>query len=143
MLAWAPLTDGLFGGEPVLTVALIAGLAGYGASYFARGLAGGVRWFGGYGLVLLADGAIRVVIALPLLFVASPTIAAVAIAAAAIGGAIAPLLSRARGAAATASSGPTASPTTRSATPSRFALPAGGDRRLPSRCWSAAGRCSC
>ena len=91
-----PLTDGLFGGEPVLTVALMAGLAGYGASYFARGLAGGVRWFGGYGLVLLADGAIRVVIALPLVFVASPTIAAVAIAAAAIGGAVAPLFSKRR-----------------------------------------------
>ena len=59
--AWQPLTDGLFGGRPALTVALIVGLAGYGASYFARGLAGGVRWFGGYGLVLLADGAIRVV----------------------------------------------------------------------------------
>jgi O-antigen/teichoic acid export membrane protein len=95
-LAWQPITDGLFGGEPVLTVALIAGVVGYGASYFARGLAGGVRWFGGYGLVLLADGAIRVVIALPLLFVASPTIAAVAIAGAAIGGALAPLFSRRR-----------------------------------------------
>ena len=31
VLAWAPITDRLFGGEPVLTVALIAGLAGYGA----------------------------------------------------------------------------------------------------------------
>jgi O-antigen/teichoic acid export membrane protein len=98
LAAWQPLTDGLFGGEPVLTVALIAGVVGYGASYFARGLAGGVRWFGGYGLVLLADGAIRVLIAVPLLFVASPTIAAVAIAGAAIGGALAPLLSRRRGA---------------------------------------------
>lgn len=96
VLAWAPLTDGLFGGEPVLTVGLIAGLAGYAISYFARGLAGGVRWFGGYGLVLLADGAIRLVVALPLLFVASPAVAAVAIAAAAAGGALAPLLSRRR-----------------------------------------------
>jgi O-antigen/teichoic acid export membrane protein len=95
-LAWTPLTDGLFGGQPVLTVALMAGLAGYGASYFARGLVGGVRWFGGYGIVLLADGAIRVVIALPLVFVASPAIAAVAIAAAAIGGAVAPLFSKRR-----------------------------------------------
>jgi O-antigen/teichoic acid export membrane protein len=96
LAAWNPLTDGLFGGEPVLTIALIAGVAGYAASYFARGLAGGVRWFGGYGLVLLADGAIRVLVAVPLLFVASPTIAAIAIAAAAIGGALAPLLSRQR-----------------------------------------------
>jgi O-antigen/teichoic acid export membrane protein len=96
LAAWRPITDGLFGGEPVLTVALIAGVLGYAASYFARGLAGGVRWFGGYGLVLLADGAIRVLIAVPLLFVASPTIAAVAIAGAAIGGALAPLFSRRR-----------------------------------------------
>ena len=105
LAAWAPLTDRLFGGEPVLTVALIAGLVGYAISYFARGLAGGVRWFGGYGLVLLADGAIRLLVALPLLFVASQTVAAVAIAAAAVGGALAPLFSRRRGAAAAASTG--------------------------------------
>ena len=71
-------------------------MAGYAISYFARGLVGGVRWFGGYGLVLLADGGIRLVVALPLVFVASPTIAAVAIAAAAAGGALAPLFSRDR-----------------------------------------------
>jgi O-antigen/teichoic acid export membrane protein len=98
IVAWEPITETLFGGEPILTVALVAGLAGYGLSYFARGLAGGVQWFGGYGLVLLADGAIRFVIALPLLVVASQTVAAVAIAAAAVGGALAPLLSRRRGA---------------------------------------------
>ena len=96
-LAWAPITDRLFGGEPVLTVALIAGLAGYAVSYFARGLVGGVQWFGGYGLVLLADGVIRFVVAIPLLIVASQTVAAVAIAAAAVGGALAPLFSRRRG----------------------------------------------
>src|SRR5215210_2180569 len=94
--AWGPITNRIFGGEPVLTVALIAGLAGYAVSYFARGLAGGVRWFGGYGLVLLADGALRLLLALPLLFVASPTVAAVAIAAAAAGGAVVPLLPRGR-----------------------------------------------
>jgi O-antigen/teichoic acid export membrane protein len=94
--AWQPLTDGLFGGEAVLTAALVAGIVGYGASYFARGLAGGVKWFEGYGLVLLADGAIRVIVALPLLFVASPAVAGAAIAAAAIGGAVAPLLSTRR-----------------------------------------------
>jgi O-antigen/teichoic acid export membrane protein len=97
VLAWAPITDRLFGGEPVLTVALIAGLAGYALSYFARGLVGGVQWFGGYGLVLLFDGAIRFALAIPLLIVASQTVAAAAIAAAAAGGAIAPLLSRRRG----------------------------------------------
>ena len=96
--AWEPLTDGLFGGRAGLTVALVAGLAGYALSYFARGLAGGVRWFGGYGLVLLADGGIRLLVALPLLVWASTTLAAIAIAAAAVGGALAPLLSRDRGA---------------------------------------------
>jgi O-antigen/teichoic acid export membrane protein len=96
LAAWGPLTNGLFGGRAALTVALIVGLAGYAASYFARGVAGGVRWFGGYGLVLLADGAVRVLVALPLVFVASPTVAAVAIAAAAGAGAVAPLCSRDR-----------------------------------------------
>ena len=79
-IAWRPLTDGLFGGRAVLTVALIAGVAGYAASYFARGLLGGVRWFGGYGLLLLADGAIRLIVALPLVLFASPAVAAAAIA---------------------------------------------------------------
>jgi O-antigen/teichoic acid export membrane protein len=98
VLAWAPITNRLFGGEPVLTVALLAGLAGYALSYYARGVVGGVQWFGGYGIVLLADGAIRFVVAIPLLIVASQTVAAVAIAAAAAGGALAPLASRRRGA---------------------------------------------
>jgi O-antigen/teichoic acid export membrane protein len=97
VLLWAPITDRLFAGNSVLTVALVAGLAGYALSYFVRGLVGGVQWFGGYGLVLLADGAIRFVLALPLLIVASQTVAAVAIAAAAAGGALAPLASRRRG----------------------------------------------
>ena len=95
-IAWVPLTDGLFGGREVLTAALMVGVAGYAASYFARGLLGGVRWFEGYGLLLLADGGVRLVVALPLLFVASVEVAAVAIAAAAIGGAVAPLFSSRR-----------------------------------------------
>lgn len=98
LAAWGPITDGLFGGQPTLTVALIAGVAGYGASYFVRGMTSGVRWFGGYGIVLLVDGAVRVLVALPLLFVASPTVAAAAIAAAAFGGAIAPFFASGRGA---------------------------------------------
>jgi O-antigen/teichoic acid export membrane protein len=96
LAAWQPITDSLFGGRPALTVALVAGLAGYALSYFARGLTGGVRWFGGYGLVLLADGGVRLVVALPLLIWASTTLAGVAIAAAAVGGALAPLFSRDR-----------------------------------------------
>lgn len=96
--AWGPITDGLFGGRQALTVALIAGVAGYALSYFARGLAGGVRWFGGYGMVLLADGGVRFLLAVPLLLWSSTTLAAVAIGAAAVGGALAPLLSRDRSA---------------------------------------------
>ena len=46
----------------------------------------------------LADGGVRLLVALPLLIWASTTLAGVAIAAAAIGGALAPLLSRDRGA---------------------------------------------
>ncbi len=95
-MAWVPLTNGLFGGRDVLTASLMVGVAGYAASYFARGLLGGVRWFEGYGLLLLADGGVRLVVALPLLFVASVEVAAVAIAAAAIGGAVAPLFSSRR-----------------------------------------------
>jgi O-antigen/teichoic acid export membrane protein len=122
LAAWTPLTDGLFGGRPALTVALIVGLAGYAASYFARGVAGGVRWFGGYGLVLLADGAIRVLVALPLIFIASPTVAAVAIAAAAGAGALAPLCSRDRGALRRLGGAEGAGYSVRAA--GRFALPA-------------------
>ena len=79
----------------MLTLALVVGIAGYAVSYFVRGVASGVLWFGGYGLLLLADGAVRLLLVLPLFLVASPAVAAVAIAAAAIGGAVAPLLTRA------------------------------------------------
>ena len=74
--------------------------------------------------MLLADGAIRFVLALPLLFVASPTVAAVAIAAAAAGGALAPLFSRKRGALRAPGGRATRGRRSRSAAPSRFALPA-------------------
>jgi O-antigen/teichoic acid export membrane protein len=97
IVAWEPITDGLFAGQPLLTAALAVAIVGYCLSYLVRGLVGGVRWFGGYGILLLADGGVRVVIALPLIALASPELAAAAIAAAAIGGAIAPLLVRRRG----------------------------------------------
>lgn len=98
LAAWNVITDGLFGGRAALTAALIVGVAGYAVSYLVRGVCGGVRWFGGYGLLLLSDGAVRVAIALPLVFVASPAVAAAAVALAAWGGAVAPFLSRHRGA---------------------------------------------
>jgi O-antigen/teichoic acid export membrane protein len=85
-------------------------------------MVGGVRWFGGYGLVLLADGAVRVLLALPLLFIASETVAAIAIAAAAASGAVAPLLSRRRSALRRLEGGQTEAYPLASAV--RFALPA-------------------
>jgi O-antigen/teichoic acid export membrane protein len=121
---WPLITDGLFGGRDVLTLALVLGLAGYALSYFVRGICGGVRWFGGYGLLLLADGAVRVVVVLPLFFVASPAIAALAVAAAAWGGAVAPLFSRRRREAAARLDGGEEAPALRVGTASRFALPA-------------------
>ncbi len=96
LAAWNPITDRLFDGHGALTAGLVAGLLGYGASYLLRGLLGGVQWFGGYGILLLADGGVRVVLGLLLLIWATPAIAALALAGAAIGGALAPLLSRDR-----------------------------------------------
>jgi O-antigen/teichoic acid export membrane protein len=96
LAGWRPITDGLFDGQGILTASLIAGIVGYAASYFLRGLMGGVRWFAGYGTLLLADGLVRVVLAVPLVFVASEGLSGVAVAGAAIGGALAPLLLGAR-----------------------------------------------
>jgi O-antigen/teichoic acid export membrane protein len=86
-----PITDVLFDGHAVLTAALAAGIAGYAASYLARGVLGGMRWFSGYGVLLLADGAARLLLVAPLLVVASTTVAGIAVAGAAIAGALAPL----------------------------------------------------
>ena len=93
-LAWGPITDRLFDGQPLLTAMLIVGIAGYGASYFVRGIVGGRRWYSGYGVLLLADGGVRLALVLPLFVVASSSLAAVALAAAAAAGALAPLLLR-------------------------------------------------
>ena len=92
VLAWGPLTERLFAGQDVLTAMLVAGIAGYGLSYVLRGLVGGQRWYGGYGVLLLADGGVRLAVALPLLVVASTAVAGVAVAAAAFGGALAVVL---------------------------------------------------
>lgn len=90
--AWGPITAGLFAGQDVLTAMLVAGIAGYGLSYVLRGLVGGQRWYAGYGVLLLADGGVRLLVALPLLLVASTAVAGIAVAAAAFGGALAVLL---------------------------------------------------
>jgi O-antigen/teichoic acid export membrane protein len=94
LACWRPLTGGLFDGHATMTVALAVGIVGYGLSFLVRGLVSGLRWFGGYGSLLLADGGVRLALALPLLAVASPSLAAAAVAAAALGGAAVPFLQR-------------------------------------------------
>ena len=90
-LGWTALARTLFGGDNVLTALLLAGVAAYGAAYLVRGLLGGVRWFGGYGICLLADALVRLAVAAPLVVVASRLTAASAVVAAGAGGALAPL----------------------------------------------------
>jgi O-antigen/teichoic acid export membrane protein len=94
LIAWTPITDTLFAGQSGLTLALAVSILGYCLSYLVRGVVGGLRWFGGYGVLLLADGGVRLLVAAPLVFIASPGVAATAVALAAIGGAIAPLVAR-------------------------------------------------
>ncbi len=92
MLAlWEPITSGLFDGDGTLTLMLVAGVVTYGLSYVVRGLLGGVRWFAGYGLNLVFDGAARLFVALPLIVVASTGLAAAAMVAAGLAGAAIPL----------------------------------------------------
>jgi O-antigen/teichoic acid export membrane protein len=95
-LAWGTLTDRLFDGQSLLTAMLVVGIAGYGASYFMRGLVGGQRWYAAYGQLLLIDGGVRLVLVLPLLIWASSSLAAVATAAAAVAGAFGPWLAPGR-----------------------------------------------
>jgi O-antigen/teichoic acid export membrane protein len=91
---WGPVTDRMLGGHDALTASLALGIAGYAVSYYVRGIASGVEWLAGYGVLLFVDGFARVAFALPLVFVASSTVAAAAIAAAAFAGALAPLAVR-------------------------------------------------
>jgi O-antigen/teichoic acid export membrane protein len=91
-IAWHTLTSRLFLGDDTMTVCLLLGIAAYGLAYLVRGLLGGVRWFKGYGLGLLADSAARLLAAAPLVFVASRGIAAAAMVAAGLGGAVVPLV---------------------------------------------------
>lgn len=90
--SWHVLTARLFGGDATLMALLLVGVAFYGFSYVVRGLVGGALWFNGYGVNLLADGLGRLVLAAPLVLVASRTTAGVAVAGAGLAGALAPLL---------------------------------------------------
>ena len=89
--AWAPVRDTLFLGSNFLTAMLFAGTAIYGLEYLLRGVMAGGRWFRGYALCLMADAVARLAIGLPLIVVGSKSVAAAAIAAAAVGGFMVPL----------------------------------------------------
>ena len=91
-VGWTTISRELFSSSNALTAAFVVGVLAYGVSYVVRGVLGGTRWFGGYAVVLLADGALRLLVAAPLLVVGSKGIAAAAVAAAGIGGAVAPLV---------------------------------------------------
>jgi O-antigen/teichoic acid export membrane protein len=90
--AWGGITQRLFLGSNAMTALLLGGIAAYGVSYVVRGLLGGASWFGGYAVLLVADGVGRLALALPLLFVASRELAAVAVLGAGLIGAAAPLV---------------------------------------------------
>jgi O-antigen/teichoic acid export membrane protein len=89
--SWTLLTRRLFLGSDELTGVLLLGIAAYGLAYVVRGLLGGVRWFAGYSLGLLADSAARVLAAAPLVVVASRSVAAAAMVVAGLAGAVVPL----------------------------------------------------
>jgi O-antigen/teichoic acid export membrane protein len=89
--AWGPLTTHLFDGDATMTALLLAATLAYALSYIVRGLVGGVRWFRGYGLGLLADAVGRLAVAAPLVVVASKSLAAFALVAAGVVGAAIPL----------------------------------------------------
>jgi len=90
-VGWSTINGRLFRGDNVLMTMLLAGAATYGLSYLVRGLAGGVCWFKGYSLGLLADSASRLAFATPLVFVASRTVAGAALVGGGLVGAAVPL----------------------------------------------------
>jgi O-antigen/teichoic acid export membrane protein len=92
LVFWSPLARLLFGGDSAMTALLVLGIVAYAASYLVRGLVGGLRWFGGYGMCLVVDALARLAVAAPLVFVASRLTAATAVVAAGAAGALAPLL---------------------------------------------------
>lgn len=89
---WSAIAERLFLGSDMLTALLLVGIAAYGFAYLVRGLLGGVRWFNGYSLGLIADAVGRLLVAAPLLFVASTGLAASAMVIAGLAGGVVPLL---------------------------------------------------
>ena len=80
------VASALFDGDVTLAWTLLAGVVIYAVVYVVRGVTSGIRWFGGYGLLLLADAVARLVLAVPLLVVASESLAAAAMVGAGIAG---------------------------------------------------------
>jgi O-antigen/teichoic acid export membrane protein len=122
-VGWNVIADRLFGGDDLLVALLLAGVVAYAAQYLIRGLLGGLRWFDGYAACLVADGAARVIVAVPLVFIASRGVAGAALVAAAVGGALVPVLYRRRRLAELGHDGPGEPFQLRAAL--RFAAPAG------------------
>jgi O-antigen/teichoic acid export membrane protein len=91
-LGWGLIGDKLFLGDPFFTGSLVLGLAAYGVAYVLRGVCAGAGWFNGYALLLVADGAVRVAVVLPLVVVASRDLAAAAMVVAAVGSVVLPVL---------------------------------------------------
>ena len=91
-VGWGLIGDKLFLGDSFFTASLVLGLAAYGIAYVLRGVFAGAGWFKGYALLLVSDGAVRVVVVIPLLLVASRDLAAAAMVAAAVGSVALPVL---------------------------------------------------
>ena len=88
---WSLLADKLFLGDGFFVGSLLVGLAAYGVAYVLRGVCAGVGWFKGYALLLVTDGAARLVVVLPLVAVASRDLAAAAMVAAAAASVLLPV----------------------------------------------------
>lgn len=88
----AALSHRLFPGDPWLTALLGAGVLLYAVAYVVRGLLAGTGWFGGYGAAVVADAVLRLLLAVPLLVIASEGLAAGATVAAGAAGIAVPLL---------------------------------------------------
>lgn len=90
-LAYQPLADRLFNGDEKMVAFLVAGIVVYGLAYLMRGLAGGMGWFAGFGLLLVTDGIVLFSLAVPLAIFA-PDLLPLAVVAAGLSGAVAPLV---------------------------------------------------
>jgi O-antigen/teichoic acid export membrane protein len=88
---WSTLADELFLGDSFFVGALVVGLVAYGVAYVLRGVCAGLGWFSGYALLLVSDGAARLLVALPLVVVASRDLAAAAMVAAAVASVVVPV----------------------------------------------------